>query len=65
MLEAIRQNTPGVQVPIEPYNSYMKVRKRNPLELLNRLRSAFKETRKCMGLLRQYDEMIVKRMKWL
>jgi hypothetical protein len=65
MLEAIRQSIPGVRVPIEPYDNYMKVRKRNSVELLNRLRSAFKETRKCIGFLREYDEMIVKRMKRL
>lgn len=63
VLEAIRRNTPGVKVPIEPYDSYIKIRKRKPIELLVRLRFAWKEGLKCVALLKSYDDMITGKVR--
>jgi hypothetical protein len=65
MLEAIRQNRPGVQVPVELFGNYLKIQKQQPSGLLVRLKYALKEGVRCARILKSYDKMIVEKTRGL
>lgn len=63
MLEAIRLNTPGVDIPIEEKPQYQRILEGPSKKLKNELNRAAFEGRKCVGILKDLLGMYIVRKK--
>ena len=65
ILEAIRLNTPGVEVPIEERPQYKRVLDGASKKLRNHLNRAVYEGRKCVKLLKELEVIFLERIDGL
>ena len=62
MLEAIRLNTPGVEVPVEEKPQYRRILEGPSKKLRNNLNRAVYEGRKCVKILKELEVILLERI---
>ena len=65
MLEAIRRNMPGVEVPIEEKPQYKRIPEGPSKKLKNDLTRAVYEGRKCVKILKELEVILLERIDGL